>query len=86
MSNFEMKELHQINGIYRSTFQQIALIAKKNGIRIEITAYPDGDVEVKSAEHFTENNKDCVRYHEITEGKNRVSQKTETIVLKEVAE
>lgn len=82
MSNFSKEELYELYDKYLPSFTELAEKAHDNGIYLEVDIDPDGDITFMSREYFAKNNKECVRVHKISQGKNHVSEESRTQALR----
>lgn len=78
-----MSQLYQVHGMFLKQFTQLAQIAGNQGVKINVSVYPDGTIKLQSNEVFTKNNKKCLRQHQIIQGKQHVSESTDTFVIEE---
>lgn len=81
MHKFSKDQLYDIYGKYLEKIAEIAQIAHQNNVFIEINISPDGDIEFRSREYYTECNKECVTTQEIKQGRDYVNENIRTTVL-----
>lgn len=81
MDKFTKEQLYNIYGKFLMKFTELAQLANKHKVYLEVDVSPDGDIEFKSREYFFKNGKSCVTAHEIRQGRNYVNENSRTIVL-----
>ena len=84
MADFNKPQLYALYDKYLATFTEIAQAANKFGVYLEVDTSPNGDIQFRSRDYFTKNNKNCVRTLEIRQGKDYVNENCRTTILNEL--